>query len=324
MTAAPGNRPSNQTRTALVDGDDGLTSIADTDYIGDSGARNGFHAFDNCGEVGIVATPGNVAVAVISAGLAYCEAMKDRVYICAPNHSLTATAIMAFRKSASIGHSTFGAMYSSWIKVRDSLTGGYKLVPPDGDVFRIFGLTDRETEPWYAPAGISRGQIRDFVELDYNPSPGDQELLYENGVNPIITETDAGTYINGQMTLSLIASALDRINVRRLMIYVEKAIVASSKWIVFELNDPILWRQIKRAYDPFLRGIQSRRAFNTQDGRPGFMVKCDEEINTDDVIDRNELIVRVFIRPNKVAEFILIQFVLTTTGALFEEIYGTP
>ncbi len=226
---------------------------------------------------------------------------------------------MDFRKgqgmfSHAAFNSSYAALYYPWIEISDPLTGKKKLVPPTGAVAGCIARSDEKAEVWYAPAGIDRGRVFSVLSLAYKTSRGERDVLYPEGVNVIASFPDTGINIWGQKTLQSQPSATDRINVRRLMMYVEEAISQSSRFVVFEPNNAQTWRALVRLITPFLQNIKSKGGFYD------FRVQCDEESNPPAVIDRNEMVCRVFVKPTKTAEFVELNFILTATGASFREI----
>ena len=218
------------------------------------------------------------------------------------------------RYSHAAFNSSYGALYYPWIEVHDPLTGRRKRVPPTGAVAGCFARSDRKAGVWHAPAGIDRGRIAGALDVGYRTSRDERDDLYPEGVNPIVSFPDTGITIWGQKTLLGQPSALDHINVRRLMLYIERAVAESSRFVVFEPNSPQTWRALLRLIRPFLESIRDRG------GLVGFALQCDEETNTPAVIDRNQLVARVYVKPTRTAEFIELNFVLTATGADFREI----
>jgi uncharacterized protein len=196
------------------------------------------------------------------------------------------------------------------------MTGKKKLVPPSGAVAGCYARSDQKTQVWYAPAGIDRGRILNALSVAYKTSRGERDVLYPEGVNVIAVFPDTGINIWGQRTLQSQPSAVDRVNVRRLMMYMEEAIAESSRFVVFQPNNPQTWRALLRLIKPFLQNIKDKG------GLYDFAVQCDEETNTPAVIDRYELICRVFVKPTKTAEFIELNFIMTDTGASFSEVLG--
>ena len=303
----------------LSGGNDGLAGLSDTDYIGDPAAHTGLHAFDEIDALNLLMAPGVTTPGVIHGGIAYAERRKDLMFLAdAPLH-LEPQEAVEFRKgkgmySHAAFNSSYAALYYPWIEIPDPVTGKRKRVPPSGAVAGCFARSDQKAGVWQAPAGIDRGRIVGALALGYPTSRGERDVLYPEGVNAIVSFPDTGIHVWGQKTLQSQPSALDRVNVRRLMIYIEEAIAESSRFVVFEPNNPQTWRSLVRLIHPFLEELRG------QGGLVDFAVQCDEETNTPAAIDRNQLVARVFVKPTRTAEFIELHFVLTTTGADFREI----
>jgi phage tail sheath protein FI len=189
-------------------------------------------------------------------------------------------------------------------------------VPVDGYVGAAFALTEHVRDVWYAPAGQQRGLLN-VLGLRINYTQGQQEILYPKQVNFLRTFPGSGTAIWGQKTLQSFDSALSRINVRRLLIVIEKAVTAALHRQVFELNNEFTRLQITQFIDGFMRRIQARN------GVYSYQVVCDLTNNTPDVIDANELHVDIYVQPVRAAEFIQLQTVITRTGASFEELIAS-
>ncbi len=305
--------------SALVGGDDALWYIEDADYIGMPNLRTGFYAFDEIEDLNLLLIPGVTSVPVMEAAIAYAESRKDLMYLMeAPIH-LTPQEATDFRKGkGTYTHAAFNTSYSAlyypWIEISDPLTGKTKLVPPTGAIAGCIARNDEKAEVWYAPAGIDRGRIFGALSLAYTTTRSERDVLYAAGVNVIASFPDTGINIWGQKTLQSQPSATDRINVRRLMMYVEEAISQSSRFVVFEPHNSRTWRALVRMITPFLQSIKSRGGFYD------FRVQCDEETNTPQMIDQNQLVCRAFIKPTKTAEFVEMNFILTATGADFREV----
>ena len=304
---------------ALSGGNDGLAGLSDTDYIGDPAAHTGFYAFDEIDALNLLMVPGVTTPAVLHGGIAYAERRKDLMFLAeAPLHLEPQEAVEFRRGQGMYAHaafnSSYGALYYPWIEVQDPATGKRKRIPPSGAVAGCFARSDRKAGVWQAPAGIDRGRIVGALALGYVTSRGERDVLYPEGVNAIVSFPDTGIHVWGQKTLQSQPSALDRVNVRRLMIYIEEAIAESSRFVVFEPNNPQTWRALVRLIHPFLEDLRGKG------GLVDFAVQCDEETNTPAAIDRNELVARVFVKPTRTAEFIELHFVLTATGADFREI----
>ena len=198
----------------------------------------------------------------------------------------------------------------------DKYNDVFRFVPLNGDIAGLAARTDLIADPWFSPAGFSRGVIRGAVKLAYNPTKTQRDTLYRARVNPVTTFPGQGTVLFGDKTALSKPSAFDRINVRRLFIILEKAISTASKFQLFEFNDEFTRAQFRNMVEPFLRDVQGRR------GITDFLVVCDETNNTGDVIDRNEFRADIFVKPTRSINFITLQFIATRTGVAFEEVIG--
>ncbi len=305
----------------LAGGDNGLDTLTDADYIGDPSQHTGIYAFDEVEAVNMLMVPGVTSAPVFAAAIAYCEQRQDLMLIADTPVLLEPLEAVDFRKgqgmySHAAFNSSYAALYYPWLEISDPMTSQKKLIPPCGAVAGCFARSDRKTAVWHAPAGIDRGRVFGALSVGYKTSRAERDVLYPEGVNVIAVFPDTGVNIWGQRTLQAQPSALDRINVRRLMIFMEEAIAKSSRFVVFEPNNPQTWRALVRLISPFLQGIKEKG------GLYDYAVQCDEDTNTPVVIDRNELVCRVFVKPTKTAEFAELNFVLTATGANFTEIFG--
>jgi phage tail sheath protein FI len=176
--------------------------------------------------------------------------------------------------------------------------------------------TDNERDPWFSPAGFNRGQVKNVIKLSFNPTKSQRDQLYKNGINPVVTFPGQGTVLFGDKTLLAKPSAFDRINVRRLFIVLEKAISTAAKFTLFEFNDEFTRAQFRNLVEPFLRDVQGRR------GIFDFRVVCDETNNTPEVIDRNEFVGDIYVKPARSINFIQLNFVAVRTGVEFTEVVG--
>ena len=210
--------------------------------------------------------------------------------------------------------SNFAAMYWPWVKVPDSqVAGTQRWVPPSVVLGGIYAFNDRVAHPWFAPAGLNRGGITTAIQAERKLTQGNRDDLYDSSVNPIATFPGQGVTVFGQKTLQKKASALDRINVRRLLIRVKKFVASSSRFLVFEQNTAATRRRFLGIVNPFLEQVQS------QSGLSAFRVVMDETNNTPDTIDRNQLVGQLFLQPTRTAEFIVLDFTIQPTGASFPE-----
>jgi len=251
-----------------------------------------------------------------------CESRKDCVAFISPDRAdvvLNAQAdeaqdVVDFRNSVT---STSYAVLDSGYKYQyDKYNDLYRYVPLNGDVAGLCVRTDETRDPWFSPAGFNRGIIKNSIKLAFNPRKAQRDLLYKNGVNPVVTFPGQGTLLFGDKTLLAKPSAFDRINVRRLFIVLEKAIATAAKFTLFEFNDDFTRATFRNLVEPFLRDVQGRR------GIYDFRVVCDETNNTGEVIDRNEFIGDIYIKPAKSINFIQLNFVAVRTGVEFSEIVG--
>ena len=215
-----------------------------------------------------------------------------------------------------ITSSTYGILDSGYKYMFDRFNNTFRYVPLNGDIAGLCARTDANNFPWFSPAGTSRGAILNAVKLAYNPDKSERDRLYSNRFNPVIFSPGAGIVLFGDKTSFGKASAFDRINVRRLFIYLEDAISAAAKDQLFEFNDEITRTNFVNIVEPFLRDVQAKR------GIFDFVVICDETNNTAAIIDNNEFVADIFIKPARSINFIGLTFVATRTGVSFEEVIG--
>jgi hypothetical protein len=218
---------------------------------------------------------------------------------------------------APISSSTYGVFDSGYKFMFDRFNNTFRYVPLNGDIAGCCARTDIEQFPWFSPAGTARGAILNSVKLAYNPGKKQRDILYSNRVNPVMLQPGAGIVLFGDKTSFGKRSAFDRINVRRLFIFLEDAISAAAKDQLFEFNDELTRTNFVNIIEPFLREVQSNR------GIFDFVVICDETNNTGAVIDRNEFVADIFIKPARSINFIGLTFVATRTGVDFEEVIGS-
>ena len=218
---------------------------------------------------------------------------------------------------APVSSSTYGIFDSGYKYMFDRFNNTFRYVPLNGDVAGCCARTDIEQFPWFSPAGTARGPILNSVKLVYNPGKKQRDILYSNRVNPVILSPGAGIILFGDKTGFGKSSAFDRINVRRLFIYLEDAISAAAKDQLFEFNDELTRTNFVNIVEPFLRDVQAKR------GIFDFVVICDETNNTAAVIDSNEFVADIFIKPARSINFIGLTFVATRTGVAFEEVIGS-
>jgi hypothetical protein len=213
-----------------------------------------------------------------------------------------------------IGSSSYCVIDSGYKYQYDPYNDLYRWVPLNADVAGLCARTEVLFDAWFSPAGYNRGQIRNLVKLAFNPTKAFRDKLYPEGINPIISTPGEGTLLFGDRTALSKPSAFDRINVRRLFIVLQKAISTAAKFSLFEFNDDFTRSRFVSLVTPFLRDVQSRR------GIIDFKVVCNEGNNTAEVIDRNEFVADIYIKPNRSINFIQLNFIATRTDASFNEL----
>jgi phage tail sheath protein FI len=186
----------------------------------------------------------------------------------------------------------------------------------NGDTAGLCAFTDQIADSFFSPAGFNRGNVRGAVKLSFNPTKAERDQLYKARINPVVNFPGQGVVLFGDKTALSKPSAFDRINVRRLFLLLEKAISTAAKFQLFEFNDEFTRAQFRNLVEPFLRDIQGRR------GITDFSVVADGTNNTNDVIDRNEFVADIFIKPNRSINFISLNFVAVRTGVSFSEVGG--
>ena len=218
---------------------------------------------------------------------------------------------------APVSSSSFAVFDSSYKYMYDRFGDTFRYVPMNGDIAGLCARNDINNFPWFSPAGTARGAILNAVKLAYNPSQTQRDQLYSNRVNPVIFSPGGGIVLFGDKTGLGKASAFDRINVRRLFIFLENAISSAARDQMFEFNDEITRTNFVNIVEPFLRDVQAKR------GIFDFRVICDETNNTAAIIDNNEFVADIFIKPARSINFIGLTFVATRTGVSFEEVVGS-
>jgi hypothetical protein len=218
---------------------------------------------------------------------------------------------------ASVASTTYAVFDSGYKYMYDRFSDTFRYVPLNGDIAGLCARTDINQFPWYSPAGTNRGAILNAVKLPYNPTRTQRDRLYTNRINPVIFSPGAGIILFGDKTGYGKSSAFDRINVRRLFIYLERAISRSARDVLFEFNDQLTRNNFINTIEPFLRDVKAKR------GIFDFLVVCDERNNTPSVIDSNEFIADIYIKPSRSINFIGLNFIATKTGVNFEEVIGT-
>ncbi len=263
--------------------------------------------------------PASVAVAISLIGIA--NDRKDCVAFLSPERSDVVNNtgdelndVIDFRNQ--LPSTSYSVLDSGWKFQFDKFNDTFRYVPLNGDIAGLAVRTDNIADPWFSPAGFNRGQIRDAVKLAFNPNRTQRDELYQDGINPVVSFPGQGTVLFGDKTMLSRPSAFDRINVRRLFIVLEKSIAIAAQFSLFEFNDAFTRSQFRQLVEPFLREVQGRR------GILDFRVVADETNNTPEVIDRNEFVADIFIKPARSINFIQLNFVAVRTGVDFNEVGG--
>ena len=258
---------------------------------------------------------------VAAAILTIASSRKDCVAFCSPykgdvvgvTNSATQTQnVVDFYNT--LQSTSFGVFDNTWKYVYDRFADKYRYIPCNGDVAGLCASTTANGLPWFSPAGLNRGAIRNAVKLAYSPTKSERDTLYQKRINPITSLPGQGIVLFGDKTALASPSAFDRINVRRLFNVIEKTIGNAAKGVLFELNDEFTRNNFKNVVEPYLRGVQAER------GITDFLVVCDDTNNTGAVIDANEFKADFYIKPARSINFITLTFVATRTGVSFEEV----
>ena len=252
--------------------------------------------------------------------IAIATARKDCVAFVSPPTSLT---VNVSNPSAGIvtwadqiTSSSYGVIDSTAIKVYDKYNDQYLFIAAASSIAGLCANTDNVADAWFSPAGFNRGQLLAVTKVAFNPKGAERDELYQARINPIVTFPGEGTVLYGDKTAQSKPSAFDRINVRRLFIVLEKAIATAAKFQLFEFNDSFTRAQFRGTVEPFLRSVQGRR------GVTDFAVICDTTNNTGDIIDTNNFVADIYIKPSRSINFISLNFIATRTGVEFNEIIG--
>ena len=268
----------------------------------------------------IVSGPGNATVAghLISN---IAEVRKDCLVFLSPtktsvvdNIGSESSAVITYRDS--LTSSSYSVLDCGYKYQFDKYNDVYRWIPLNADVAGTCARTDIERDPWFSPGGFNRGVIKNVVKLSWNPTKAERDNLYVKGVNPVVTFQGEGTVLFGDKTMLSKPSVFDRINVRRLFIVLEKSIAKAARSSLFEFNDQFTRAQFVNLVEPYLRDVQGRR------GITDFRVVCDESNNTPNVIDSNQFVGDIYIKPARSVNFIQLNFVAVRTGVSFEEVVG--
>lgn len=315
--------------TNLFSGGDDGAPVDDSDIVGTTvgNTSTGLQCFANAEtiDVNMIACPGWWQRSVVGAMITLCESRGDCIALIDPPYGLTVQQVVDWHNGDLAGNvdyltaapnSSYAAVYWPWIQVYDGFNDAYVWIPPSGTAARIYTHTDAVTEPWFAPAGLVRGNPAGLLDLEHSPTLGERDYMYGRPghcVNPFVNFATDGITLWGQKTMQRAPTALDRVNVRRMLLYARKVIATATRYLVFEPNDWVTWRRFRMLVEPFLNNIMSRR------GLYDFRVVCDETTNTPYYIDQNVMRGKILMQPTKAAEIIEIEFTLLPTGASFDE-----
>jgi len=303
-------------------GDDGYTGIVAADYIGTSSLETGIQSYKNPEKIDInlIAVPGVSTQSVQDALIALCESRLDCMALIDPpdwSSIDTVQEILDFHNGlltrTTALNSSYASLYWTWQQVYDEFHDVDVWTAPSGHAAAVYANNDNIQASWWAPAGLKRGKVTGSKDVRYSPDQDDRESLYGPGqaVNPIVKFTGEGIYVWGQKTLFRGTTALNRVNVRRMLLYVEKVIATASRQLVFDPNDAALGRQFKQLVDPVLRYVLSQRGI-----REYLIV----DATTNEDREQSKAVFKMFIKPMKAAEVIELQFVITPQGADFQEL----
>ena len=289
----------------------------------DSNLVNAYSLFSNSDEINIsLLMTGDASNTVQQAVIDIADARKDCIAFVSPpstaviNKSGSETSLIQTWTNGLNRSSSYAVADSGWKYMFDKYNNIYRWVPVNGDIAGLCVYTDTVRDPWFSPAGFNRGNLKNVVKLAWNPNKTQRDTIYSLGVNPVATFPGNGTVLFGDKTLQIKPSAFDRINVRRLFIILEKSISQAAKYSLFEFNDESTRAQFVGLVTPFLRDVQGRR------GIYDFRVVCDTTNNTPQVIDSNQFVGDIYIKPARSINFIQLNFVAVRTGVDFTTIVG--
>ena len=248
---------------------------------------------------------------IITDAINMCETRGDAFLIV--DNATKGTLITGAKTNTEARNTSYAAAYYPWIQIQDVAVGTNRFVPPSVVLAGVYAFNDKVAHPWFAPAGLNRGGIDSAIQATRKLTNSMRDDLYDSNVNPIATFPGQGVSVFGQKTMQKKASALDRVNVRRLLITVKKFIASTSRFLVFEQNNAATRGRFLNIVNPYLEQVQSNSGLNA------FRVVMDESNNTPDVVDRNILFGQLFLQPTRTAEFIVLDFTIQPTGASFPE-----
>jgi hypothetical protein len=247
---------------------------------------------------------------IITQAVDLCESRTDCFLVY--DASSKTDSVASVTTNAKTRNSSYAATYYPWVQIQDSSLGTFRYVPPSTVIAGVYHFNDVIGQPWFAPAGLNRGGIDSAIQAYKKLSQSQRDTLYDSNVNPIATFPGQGVTVFGQKTTQKKASALDRVNVRRLLINIKSFVARSSRNLVFEQNTTDLRDQFLNTVNPFLEQVQANA------GLQAFEVVMDDTNNTPETIDRNQLVGLIRLQPTRTAEFIVLDFVIEPSGAAFD------
>ena len=298
---------------SLAGGNDG-TTVTDGNYT----SAYDLLSDDQTVDVNLLIT-GERSKTVSKYVITIAETRKDAIAFCSPDYSSSVnnpTAEKVINYYSDFNSSSYAVFDSGYKRQYDRDNDEYFWIPLNADTAGLTARTEFTNEAWFSPAGLNRGFINNVVKLSFNPNQTDRDQLYPNRINPVVTFRGQGTLLYGDKTALSRPSAFDRINVRRLFIVLEKAIATSAKFQLFEFNDDLTRRTFVNAVEPFLAEVLSRR------GLTDYKVVCDTSNNTGQVIDANQFVADIYLKPARSINFITLNFVAVRTGVSFSEVAG--
>ena len=321
-----GNAAASTTYTAVdTPTSESLSGGGDGSAVTDGQLKAAYEKFNDADtvDVGLIIAGPSGSASHVDSMITIAENRKDVVVFASPQRSDVVNVANSNTQTSNVTDFFNGVRSSSYVVfdsgykyAYDRYNDVYRYVPLNGDIAGLAARTDILADSWYSPAGLNRGVIRGAAKLAFNPTKSQRDALYTSRVNPVATFSGQGTILFGDKTGLSSPSAFDRINVRRLFITLEKAVSTASKFQLFEFNDEFTRANFRNIVEPFLREVQGRR------GITDFLVVCDETNNTGEVIDRNEFVAEIFVKPARSVNFITLSFVATRTGVSFEEVAG--
>lgn len=269
---------------------------------------------------------GGIASTDATTVIQHAETRKDAIAFVSPPVSSVTIGLTAADRAAAVSAATswantitsssYGVLDSTSVYIYDKYNDKNRWVSASGLIAGLCAYTDDVADAWFSPAGYNRGQLRGIIKLGYNPTQAQRDTLYKARINPLVSFPGNGTVLFGDKTALSKPSAFDRINVRRLFITIQKAISTAAKYQLFEFNDEFTRAMFRNMTEPFLREVKGRR------GITDFAVVCDETNNTPNVIDTNQFVADIYVKPARSINFITLNFIATRTGVEFSEIIG--